>query len=388
MKVIFFFNQKMTLQHNPRTNIAIEGKVFTKHTDIQHAVQELYFYNRLTNDYIIKPTKVWLEQTGEKLEAYFQFHLYDQCCRAGLEEDLLEALYYLEIVGVIHNDIKKINILYDPEENRHKLIDFGNARTTECSQSSIGTYYTSSPEVLLLNTNNPKWKNDPFYSPAVSKQIGASSDMWSYACVIYQQYTGEALVRDARGNYPYTADDALEIIHSLFTTRKFEMLEKIRGMPFDTQEKMRKTLVINPSRRALASSLIKNIPDVYVQQCSYTKPLNDRELEDFIEEATGVIKPLSFDNETKTMNLLIKYKLDKAGPVLTPLPYLIVASWWINENFCRHSYQITYIASKLGLDPVVLATTIKDMLETVNYCIDVVESVELLGKQFERFSIV
>jgi serine/threonine protein kinase len=377
------------LRHNPRTNIAVEGKVFTKHTDVQHAIHELYFYNRLTNDYIIKPTKVWLEQTGEKLEAYFQFHLYDQCCRDGLEEDLLEALYYLEIVGVVHNDIKKINILYDPEENRHKLIDFGNARTLECSQSSIGTYHTSSPEVLLLNTNNPKWKSDPFFSSAVSKQIGASSDMWSYACVLYEQYTGEALVRDARGNYPYTADEALEIIHSLFTTRKFDLTDKIRGMPFDTQEKLRRTLVINPSRRALASSLIKNIPDVYMQQCSFTKPSNNRELDDFIEDAREDIKRLTFiDNETKTINLLIKYKLEKVGSVSIPLTYLVVASWWINENFCRYSHQILKIALKLGLSPVVLTTTIKDILETVNYCIDVIESMELLGKQFERFSIV
>jgi len=66
----------------------------------------------------------------------------------------------------------------------------------------------------------------------------------------------------------------------------------------------------------------------------------------------------------------------------------VVASWWINENFCRYSHQILKIALKLGLSPVVLTTTIKDILETVNYCIDVIESMELLGKQFERFSIV
>jgi serine/threonine protein kinase len=358
----------MNFSHNERTNISVQGNVFTKHTKLQYALNEILLYNLLTNDYIIKPTKIWLEQTGSQVEAYFSFPYYAQCCSSSLARDLIMALYYLEQTKIVHNDLKITNVVFDKQANKHKLIDFGNAKTLSCSENSIGTYYISSPEVLLRNASY-KWRKDPFFEK-FNKPIGTVSDMWSMACVIYEHFTGIPLVTFRNGVYPYTADQALEAIKELFITRSSEILKKIESLPGDLPYIIKKTFVIDPERRSTASSFIPSPHTVKVLKCNTFRPETEREIE-FVKMVEGTYDNLPVKvketDRRKIINLATKYATIKTGYRL-PIDYLVVACIWLTRGFCVHSTSIEEVAGIFKFDAEDLASAIVDLLTTVDFC--------------------
>ena len=68
---------------------------------------------------------------------------------------ILDGIEYLHNKNICHRDIKPENILYDEEEEKIKIIDFGISKKTFLRGSRrdmltiIGTHYYLAPEVFL-----------------------------------------------------------------------------------------------------------------------------------------------------------------------------------------------------------------------------------------------
>jgi len=92
---------------------------------------------------------------------------------------VLSALEYSHKAGIVHRDIKPANVMFCPESNSVKVMDFGIARamadsaaTMTQTQAVVGTAQYLSPE------------------QARGETVDARSDLYSAGCLLYEMLTG------------------------------------------------------------------------------------------------------------------------------------------------------------------------------------------------------
>ena len=88
-----------------------------------------------------------------------------------------DALDYAHSQNVIHRDIKPANIMFNPDENKIKITDFGIARISDSSRTKTG---------MVLGTPS-------YMSPeqVAGKKIDGRSDLFSLGIMFYQLLCGE-----------------------------------------------------------------------------------------------------------------------------------------------------------------------------------------------------
>lgn len=94
----------------------------------------------------------------------------------AVAHQLVSGLAYLEKLGIMHRDIKNVNILYDPAKNKAVYADFGMATQIKRPEYSpeVCTCYTRAPEIF---------KGDGKYD--------IKSDVWSLGATLFSVYFGE-----------------------------------------------------------------------------------------------------------------------------------------------------------------------------------------------------
>ncbi|XP_075145880.1 dual specificity protein kinase monopolar spindle 1 [Haematobia irritans] len=96
---------------------------------------------------------------------------------------MIQAVNYIHINGVIHSDLKPANFLMI--NGRLKLIDFGIASNISIDSTSIikfsqaGTFNYISPEALTDTSTGSSPRNQP------KIKISTKSDVWSLGCILY-----------------------------------------------------------------------------------------------------------------------------------------------------------------------------------------------------------
>ena len=110
-------------------------------------------------------------------------------CELSLEEILAMALQIAEALaaahehGVIHRDLKPGNIKITPE-GKVKVLDFGLAKPVHEKFQSRQTTVTEPGRIL----GTPAYMSP---EQARGKQIDKRSDIWSFACVLFEMLTGK-----------------------------------------------------------------------------------------------------------------------------------------------------------------------------------------------------
>ena len=140
--------------------------------------------------------------------------------------DVLSAVYYLHIRGIVHCDLNPQNILFDTagDEPTPKILGFTSAQNmTKKHQLDIKkiSYIYTSPDIL---------KNE----------YDEKTDMWSIGIMVY-----ELLV----GKHPYLSKDKHDILREIFKGKVDLENQVFLGLSFNAQDFLRKLLVPNPEER-------------------------------------------------------------------------------------------------------------------------------------------
>ncbi|WP_024459877.1 serine/threonine-protein kinase [Marinimicrobium sp. LS-A18] len=137
-----------------------------------------------------------------------------------------EALAYAHEQQVVHRDIKPGNILYDPDENRVVVTDFGIARVANSARTQTG-------EIM----------GSPLYmSPEQLKgaRVGPASDIFSLGVTLYQLLTGAL---------PFRGDTIAELSYQIVQSRHRPLREVRKELPRSATRIVNKALQKEPEKR-------------------------------------------------------------------------------------------------------------------------------------------
>ena len=132
---------------------------------------------------------------------------------ARIIEQLAGALEASHKAGIIHRDLKPANIMYDPETQTARLLDFGIARDAEDNPADrltragffVGTLQYVAPEALS------------------GELVGEQADVYSLATIAYHLLTGVL---------PFPGRSPRELFQQLLTQAPVPLNEAIKGLRF------------------------------------------------------------------------------------------------------------------------------------------------------------
>jgi serine/threonine protein kinase len=132
---------------------------------------------------------------------------------ARIIEQLGTALEASHAAGIIHRDLKPANIMYDPETQTARLLDFGIARDAEDNPADrltragffVGTLQYVAPEALS------------------GELVGEQADVYSLATIAYHLLTGVL---------PFPGRSPRELFQQLLTQSPIPLNEAVKGLKF------------------------------------------------------------------------------------------------------------------------------------------------------------
>jgi len=131
-------------------------------------------------------------------------------------EQLGGALGAAHKAGIIHRDLKPANIMYDPAEQRARLLDFGIARDAELSPEErltragffVGTLQYVAPETLS------------------GELVNEQADVYSLATIAYYLLTQA---------HPFAGKSPRELFQQLLTQAPIPLNQAVKGLRFSPQ---------------------------------------------------------------------------------------------------------------------------------------------------------
>ena len=135
---------------------------------------------------------------------------------ATIVEQLGGALGAAHKAGIIHRDLKPANIMYDPAEQRARLLDFGIARDAELSPEErltragffVGTLQYVAPETLS------------------GELVNEQADVYSLATIAYYLLTQA---------HPFAGKSPRELFQQLLTQAPIRLNQAVKGLRFSPQ---------------------------------------------------------------------------------------------------------------------------------------------------------
>ncbi len=132
---------------------------------------------------------------------------------ARIIDQLAVGLTHAHKAGIVHRDLKPANIMYDPETQSARLLDFGIARDQEDNPADrltragffVGTLQYVAPEALS------------------GELVGEQADVYSLATIAYHLLTGIL---------PFSGRSPRELFQQLLTQSPTPLNEAVKGLKF------------------------------------------------------------------------------------------------------------------------------------------------------------
>jgi len=154
--------------------IKYSTKYFTKHYTYSSIYNlNIPLYEKILINKSNFNVSIYMDYYGVSLNNTTKINIYIFC------KDILSQIYSLHMSNISHGDIKMNNILYNSENDKYTLIDYGTVSFMNPSKEMLfyrSTLLYSSPEELdsiIYNT---------------------TSDVWSFGMILYEVYSKENLL--------------------------------------------------------------------------------------------------------------------------------------------------------------------------------------------------
>lgn len=169
---------------------------------------------------------------------------------------IAHGMRYIHSIGVLHNDLKSSNVMYNPMNNKVKIIDFGLA-SMQTKQVELNMKY----RVLIPGI----YKNDIRYwmapekiEPAPGQLYNEKSDVFSYGLILYELGCGKI---------PYRVTNIIEygivpVLHQTVSNIRYENVinEKLTE---NYNYVLLNAIMIEQSKRPDFHFIIKNLTRCY-----------------------------------------------------------------------------------------------------------------------------
>jgi serine/threonine protein kinase len=331
------------MKGNERTQLHVDKDLVTKTTHLDYGVRETYFYTVMDHPYIIKPTDIFVNEGSMKVT--FVMPKYQPYLKNStmVVMDMLKALSYLEMKKIIHNDLKLNNILYNQTKGHHVLIDFGNATFVDHCDSAMGTYYISSPEILVSNL---KKKEKALLSPSFlnflsTKKASNKSDMWSLGCILYEIIMKKPLIFE-KNAYPINAFDALKIVQKLFWEREFIF-------PSTIPDICKRCLQLNPDKRPSASQELEIEHFLLTPCCTPTEEIS-KEYDSLFVFMSKIMRLPSNFIVNKAIKLVENYLKNREPMDFDEKLIISVSAFWLVYIIIEGDVETNFYYQRLDME--------------------------------------
>jgi serine/threonine-protein kinase len=228
----------------------------------------------------------------------------------SVANSICEALAAAHEKGVVHRDLKPGNIKLTPD-GKVKVLDFGLAKLAAKELSSSGEPFSNSPTMFSAATGAGMILGTAGYmSPeqARGKAVDKRSDIWAFACVLFEMLTGTRA---------FEGEDVTDTIAAVVRgTPNWDALPK------DVPEQVRMLL-----QRCLEKDRAKRLPDISVAQFLMT------------EKMAPPVAPASTIPEKRVRPIAATIIGVLAGAVLTA-----IAVWTVNRFVPQRPLQLMRFA--------------------------------------------
>ena len=167
---------------------------------------------------------------GESLAARIQREPLEPATAATLSQQIADAVAYAHEQGVIHRDIKPLNVLIDDRDSRPRITDFGLARRTDNDSELTGT-----GQVLGTPSYMP-----PEQAAGKTDSDGRLVDVYSIGATLYCMLTGRP---------PFQAANAIDTLRLVIEQEPVSPAQLNPGIPVDLATICLKCLQKEPHRR-------------------------------------------------------------------------------------------------------------------------------------------